>query len=137
MAAPLPMAAARGRPCSRSFCRSEANMAEIWIADDDESIRFVLGEALREAGRNVRAFTDAADLLAAVELSTPDVVMTDIRMPGTGGLQLLEQLKARGVAAPVIVMSAYTDVASTAAAYRKGAFDYMAKPFDLDEAVAA
>jgi len=112
-------------------------MAEVWIADDDESIRFVLGEALREAGRNVRAFTDAAELLAAVELSTPDVVMTDIRMPGTGGLQLLEQLKARGVAAPVIVMSAYTDVASTAAAYRKGAFDYMPKPFDLDEAVAA
>ena len=117
--------------------RADSSKAEIWIADDDESIRFVLGEALREAGRSVRAFTDAADLLAAVELSTPDVVMTDIRMPGTGGLQLLEQLKARGVAAPVIVMSAYTDVASTAAAYRKGAFDYMPKPFDLDEAVAA
>jgi len=116
---------------------AEASLIEIWIADDDESIRFVLGEALREAGRSVRAFTDAADLLAAVELSTPDVVMTDIRMPGTGGLQLLEQLKARGVTAPVIVMSAYTDVASTAAAYRKGAFDYMPKPFDLDEAVAA
>ena len=116
---------------------AEAGVAEIWIADDDESIRFVLGEALREAGRSVRAFTDAAELLAAIELSTPDVVMTDIRMPGTGGLQLLEQLKARGVAAPVIVMSAYTDVASTAAAYRKGAFDYMPKPFDLDEAVAA
>src|SRR6478736_419535 len=116
---------------------AEASLVEIWIADDDESIRFVLGEALREAGRSVRAFTDAADLLAAIELSTPDVVMTDIRMPGTGGLQLLEQLKARGVAAPVIVMSAYTDVASTAAAYRKGAFDYMPKPFDLDEAVAA
>jgi two-component system nitrogen regulation response regulator GlnG len=116
---------------------AESTMVEIWIADDDESIRFVLGEALREAGRSVRAFTDAADLLAAIELSTPDVVMTDIRMPGTGGLQLLEQLKARGVAAPVIVMSAYTDVASTAAAYRKGAFDYMPKPFDLDEAVAA
>jgi len=60
---------------------AEAGVAEIWIADDDESIRFVLGEALREAGRSVRAFTDAADLLAAIELSTPDVVMTDIRMP--------------------------------------------------------
>ena len=116
---------------------AETGMAEIWIADDDESIRFVLSEALREAGRSVRAFADAADLLAAVDLSTPDVVVTDIRMPGTGGLQLLEQLKARGVTAPVIVMSAYTDVASTAAAYRKGAFDYMPKPFDLDEAVAA
>src|SRR5262249_57480753 len=65
------------------------------------------------------------------------VVLTDVRMPGTGGLQLLEQLKARGIAAPVIIMSAYTDVASTAAAYRKGAFDYLPKPFDLDQAVAA
>jgi two-component system nitrogen regulation response regulator GlnG len=112
-------------------------MAEIWIADDDESIRFVLGEALREAGRQVRAFADAEDLLDAAEHAVPDVVFTDVRMPGTGGLKLLELLKARGIAAPVIVMSAYTDVASTAAAYRQGAFDFMPKPFDLDQAVAA
>ena len=112
-------------------------MSEVWIADDDESIRFVLAEVLREGGRRVRAFSDADELLAAAALAAPDVIVSDIRMPGTGGLQLLEQLKARGVIAPVIVMSAYTDVASTAAAYRKGAFDYMPKPFDLDEAVAA
>jgi len=112
-------------------------MAEVWIADDDESIRFVLGEALREAGRNVRAFADAEDLLAATRVSEPDVIVTDVRMPGTSGLKLLELLKAQGVQAPVIIMSAYTDVASTAAAYRKGAFDFMPKPFDLDQAVAA
>jgi len=112
-------------------------MAEVWIADDDESIRFVLGEALREAGRQVRAFTDAEDLLSAAQISEPDVIVTDVRMPGIGGLKLLELLKARGVKSPVIVMSAYTDVASTAAAYRKGAFDFMPKPFDLDQAVAA
>ncbi len=112
-------------------------MAEVWIADDDESIRFVLGEALREAGRQVRAFADAEDLLAATEHAMPGVILTDVRMPGTGGLKLLDLLKARGVTAPVIVMSAYTDVASTAAAYRQGAFDFMPKPFDLDEAVAA
>jgi len=112
-------------------------MAEVWIADDDESIRFVLGEALREAGRQVRAFADAEDLLAAAEHAVPDVIFTDVRMPGTGGLKLLELLKARGIAVPVIVMSAYTDVASTAAAYRQGAFDFMPKPFDLDQAVAA
>jgi two-component system nitrogen regulation response regulator GlnG len=112
-------------------------MAEVWIADDDESIRFVLGEALREAGRGVREFADAEDLLAAAESEVPDVIVTDVRMPGTGGLKLLELLKARGLATPVIVMSAYTDVASTAAAYRKGAFDYLPKPFDLDQAVAA
>ena len=112
-------------------------MAEVWIADDDESIRFVLGEALREAGRTVRAFVDAEDLLDATGHAVPDVVFTDVRMPGAGGLKLLELLKARGIAAPVIVMSAYTDVASTAAAYRQGAFDFMPKPFDLDQAVAA
>ena len=112
-------------------------MAEVWIADDDESIRFVLGEALREAGSRVRAFADAEDLLAAAQDGAPDVIVTDVRMPGTGGLKLLELLKSHGVAVPVIVMSAYTDVASTAAAYRQGAFDYMPKPFDLDQAVAA
>ena len=112
-------------------------MAEVWIADDDESIRFVLGEALREAGRTVRAFVDAEDLLDATGHAVPDVVFTDVRMPGAGGLKLLELLKARGIAAPVIVMSAYTDVASTAAAYRQGACDFMPKPFDLDQAVAA
>jgi len=112
--------------------------AEVWIADNDESIRFVLGEALREAGRRVRLFAAAEELLdAAQSAMQPDVIVTDIRMPGVGGLALLELLKARGIAAPVIVMSAYTDVASTAAAYRKGAFDYMPKPFDLDQAVAA
>jgi len=112
-------------------------MAEVWIADDDESIRFVLGEALREAGRSVRAFADAEDLLSATQQTLPDVIVTDVRMPGTDGLKLLELLKTRGVTTPVIVMSAYTDVASTASAYRKGAFDFMPKPFDLDQAVAA
>src|SRR5262249_58598047 len=121
----------------RYCCPWEPNMADVWIADDDESIRFVLGAALREAGRTVREFADADDLLEATRDESPSVVLTDVRMPGTGGLQLLEALKARGLAAPVIIMSAYTDVASTAAAYRKGAFDYLPKPFDLDQAVAA
>ena len=112
-------------------------MAEVWIADDDQVIRFVLGEALREPGRNVREFADAETLLAALDEATPDVVVSDVRMPGASGLKLLEQLKARGLAAPVIVMSAFTDVTSTAAAYRNGAFDYLPKPFDLDQVIAA
>src|SRR4051812_47090745 len=112
--------------------------AQIWIADDDHAIRFVLGEALRESGVAVREFGDAEHLLTALgDGGRPDVVMTDVRMPGLSGLSLLEELKRRGVAAPVIVMSAFTDVASTAAAYRNGAFDYIPKPFDIDHAVAA
>jgi two-component system nitrogen regulation response regulator GlnG len=116
---------------------SETRLSEIWIADDDNAIRFVLGQALRESGVEVREFSDAEHLLAALDDAAPDVVVTDVRMPGASGLKLLEQLKSRGIAAPVIVMSAFTDVASTAAAYRNGAFDYLPKPFDIDHAVAA
>jgi len=112
-------------------------MAEVWIADDDNAIRYVLGEALREGGAQVREFSDAEQLLQALGEAIPDVVVSDVRMPGTGGLKLLEQLKTRNVAAPVIIMSAFTDVASTAAAYRNGAFDYLPKPFDLDAMLAA
>lgn len=112
-------------------------MAEVWIADDDESIRFVLGEALRSDAVDVREFADAESLLAALETAKPDVVVSDVRMPGASGLKLLESLKSRESGLPVIVMSAFTDVASTAAAYRNGAFDYLPKPFDLDQMMAA
>ncbi|MDE2083581.1 MAG: nitrogen regulation protein NR(I) [Xanthomonadaceae bacterium] len=112
-------------------------MAEIWIADDDASIRFVLGEALREDGAAVREFADAESLLAALDGAVPDVALSDVRMPGASGLKLLDEIKARGLHIPVIVMSAFTDVASTAAAYRTGAFDYLPKPFDLDQVRAA
>jgi two-component system nitrogen regulation response regulator GlnG len=116
---------------------AESRRTQVWIADDDEAIRFVLAEALREAGIEVRAFADADSLGAALALAQPDVVVSDIRMPGTSGLEFLASLRAAGSQLPVIVMSAFTDVASTAAAYRNGAFDYLPKPFDLDEAVAA
>jgi len=116
---------------------AEAHLAQIWIADDDNAIRFVLGEALRDSSLTVREFSDAEQLLAALGSAQPDVVVSDVRMPGISGLSLLEELKRRGCVAPVIVMSAFTDVASTAAAYRNGAFDYLPKPFDIDQAVAA
>ena len=112
-------------------------MPEVWIADDDNAIRFVLGEALREGGARVREFSAAEELIDALDEARPDVVVSDVRMPGSGGLKLLEQLKAREISAPVIMMSAFTDVASAAAAYRNGAFDYLPKPFDLDQMLAA
>ena len=108
---------------------------EIWIVDDDRGVRFVLAAALRDAGLAVREF-DAADAVRiALRKTCPALLVTDVRMPGESGLALLEELKAQGVG-PVIVMSAFTDVATTAAAYRAGAADYLAKPFDLDQAVA-
>jgi two-component system nitrogen regulation response regulator GlnG len=109
---------------------------EIWIADDDRGVRFVLAEALRDAGLAVREFGDVGAVRAALRESRPALLVTDVRMPGEDGLQLLANMQKQALG-PVIVMSAYTDVATTAAAYRAGAVDYLAKPFDLDQAVAA
>ncbi|TBR36098.1 MULTISPECIES: nitrogen regulation protein NR(I) [Dyella] len=109
---------------------------DIWIADDDRGVRFVLAEALRDAGLSVREFGDAAAVYDALVDTRPALLLTDVRMPGEDGLSLLNELKRRQIG-PVIVMSAFTDVATTAAAYRAGAADYLAKPFDLDQAVAA
>ena len=111
-------------------------MTEIWIADDDRGVRFVLAEALRDAGHAVREFSAGDAVRTALEDARPALLVTDVRMPGEDGLRLLGDLTRRNIG-PVIVMSAFTDVATTAAAYRAGAVDYIAKPFDLDQAVAA
>jgi two-component system nitrogen regulation response regulator GlnG len=109
----------------------------VWVVDDDRSVRYVLAEALRDAGYRVQAFADADAALAAVaDAETPDLVFTDVRMPGTSGLDFLVALRRKRADLPVVVMSAYTDVATTAGAFRGGAHDYLAKPFDLDAAVA-
>ncbi len=109
---------------------------EIWIVDDDRGVRFVLAEALRDAALTVREFGDVSTVREALKKSRPTLLLTDVRMPGEDGLSLLSELQAERIG-PVIVMSAYTDVATTAAAYRAGAVDYLAKPFDLDHAVAS
>jgi two-component system, NtrC family, nitrogen regulation response regulator GlnG len=109
--------------------------SEIWIVDDDRGVRVVLSAAMRDAGLHPREFADADAMLDALDSVTPDVVFTDVRMPGISGLELLARLSAHEAGFPIIVMSAFTDVATTAAAYRQGAFDYLPKPFDLDTAV--
>ena len=111
-------------------------MAEIWVVDDDRSVRFVLAEALRADGFAVREFERASELRTALAARAPDLVFTDVRMPEIDGLQLLDALKAERPTLPVIVMSAWTDVPSTAGAFRGGALDFLSKPFDLDTAVA-
>ena len=115
--------------------------ARIWVVDDDRGVRFVLATALRDAGYTVTEFEGAAAALAAIDrpspsLPTPDLLFTDVRMPGDDGLVLLDKLRARAPGLPVVVMSAYTDVASTAGAFRGGAREFLSKPFDLDDAVA-
>ena len=109
----------------------------IWVVDDDRSVRFVLATALRDAGYAVDGFDSAAAALSALGArGAPDLLFTDVRMPGDDGLVLLDKLKATHPQLPVIVMSAYTDVASTAGAFRGGAHEFLSKPFDLDDAVA-
>ncbi|HEX7342338.1 MAG TPA: nitrogen regulation protein NR(I) [Rhodanobacteraceae bacterium] len=109
----------------------------IWIADDDDNVRYVLAAALRDEGYEVREFADAAAVLAIWNHVRPALLMTDVRMPGDDGLVLLRRVREISPTVPVMVMSAYADVTTTAAAYRTGAADYLAKPFDLDQVLAA
>ncbi|NYT70344.1 nitrogen regulation protein NR(I) [Pusillimonas noertemannii] len=111
-------------------------MKAVWIVDDDQSIRWVLEKALQRANLPARSFVSADEMLRALETATPAVLITDIRMPGKDGLALLQEIKQGHPGLAVIVMTAYTDLSSTVAAFQKGAFDYLAKPFDINEAVS-
>jgi two-component system nitrogen regulation response regulator GlnG len=109
---------------------------EVWVVDDDASIRWVVERALRQAGMEPRPFEHADAALAALAERRPDVLITDVRMPGTEGLKLLEIARRDYPELPVIVMTAHADLDHAVAAYRGGAFEYLPKPFDIDEAVA-
>ncbi|MBI3900459.1 MAG: nitrogen regulation protein NR(I) [Gammaproteobacteria bacterium] len=106
-----------------------------WIIDDDRSIRWVLQKALEQAGLSVRAFEAANDIGETLDRMQPDVVITDIRMPGMSGLELLTLIQDKAPQIPVIVMTAFTDLDSAVSSYRGGAFEYLPKPFDVDDAV--
>jgi two-component system nitrogen regulation response regulator GlnG len=110
-------------------------MHKIWIVDDDSSIRWVLARALRAEGFDVSDFEDAESALRAFKNDAPEVLMTDIRMPGMSGLDLAKQIHEQHPDIPCIVMTAHTDLDSALASYESGAFEYLPKPFDLDEAV--
>ena len=112
-------------------------MHDIWVVDDDRGVRLVLGTALRNAGFKLTEFDNAEEAQRALRRDAPALLITDVRLPLADGLHLLSAAKALHPALPVIVMSAWTDVGSTAAAFRAGAFDYLPKPFDLDQAVAS
>lgn len=111
-------------------------MKTIWIVDDDQAIRWVLDKALQRAGMAPTCFERARDVLDALQTERPDVLVTDIRMPDMSGIDLLKAIKQRATDLPVIVMTAYTDLDSTVTAFHEGAFDYLVKPFDVNEAVA-
>jgi two-component system nitrogen regulation response regulator GlnG len=110
-------------------------MKPIWIVDDDESIRWVLEKALARENLATRSFSNARDAMEALQTTAPQVLVSDIRMPGESGLALLQAAKARHPGLPVIIMTAFSDLDSAVAAFQGGAFEYLAKPFDLDKAV--
>ncbi len=110
----------------------------VWVVDDDRSIRWVLNKALRKADMDVRLFESSEGILQALEGEpgeSPDAVITDIRMPGMSGLDLLNRIHLDHPQLPVIVMTAHSDLDNAVAAYQKGAFDYLPKPFDVNEAI--
>ena len=107
----------------------------VWIIDDDKSIRWVLEKALTRASISYASFTNADDALNALYDSLPKVILSDIRMPGTDGLKFLATVKAEHPTLPVIVMTAHSDLDSAVAAFQGGAFEYLPKPFDVDQAV--
>jgi two-component system nitrogen regulation response regulator GlnG len=107
----------------------------VWIVDDDQSVRWVLEKALKQAGMETRAFERAEHLLEAIDEGAPDVLLTDVRMPGMSGLALLERLRTTRPDLPIIVITAHSDLENAVAAYKGGAFEYLPKPFDIDEAV--
>ena len=108
----------------------------VWVVDDDQSIRWVLERALVQAGIQRECFEDAEAMLNRLDREQPDVVISDIRMPGMDGLQLLQRIRDRHPELPVIITTAHSDLDSAVASYQQGAFEYLPKPFDIDEVIA-
>ncbi len=115
--------------------RGDATKA-VWIVDDDRSIRWVLEKALAREGIPYKTFSTAYEVLQALAVSEPQVLVSDIRMPGESGLALLSKVKEQFPQIPVIIMTAYSDLDSAVAAFQGGAFEYLPKPFDIDHALA-
>jgi two-component system nitrogen regulation response regulator GlnG len=110
-------------------------MKPVWIVDDDRSIRWVIEKALSREGIAFSSFSTAQEALEALSGDATEVLVSDIRMPGLSGLELLQAVKTRHPAVPVIVMTAYSDLDSAVAAFQGGAYEYLPKPFDVDQAV--
>ena len=108
----------------------------VWVVDDDSSIRWVLEKTLSSANIKCETFSEAESVLIALERETPDVLVSDIRMPGLSGIDLLQQVHQNSPELPIIIMTAHSDLDAAVNAYQQGAFDYLPKPFDVDETLS-
>jgi len=120
---------------ARNDSQTNHRQISVWVVDDDQSVRWVLEKALRQADMVPRSFERAEHLLEAIEHGSPDVLLTDVRMPGMSGIALLERLHDACPDLPIIVITAHSDLENAVAAYKGGAFEYLPKPFDINEAV--
>ena len=109
---------------------------KIWVIDDDRAMRWVLEKTFKEEGFDVTSFEEAQSALDQLNVDAPDVILTDIRMPGIDGLTFLGKVKGSHPDLPVIIMTAHSDLESAVSSYQTGAFEYLPKPFDIDEALA-
>ena len=109
---------------------------KVWVADDDESIRFVLEKGLVDAGFDVSVFEDGNEVINQLDLERPNVLLTDLKMPGRDGMDLLDTFRNEFSNIPVIMMTAHSDLDTTVDAFENGAWDYIAKPFDLNDAIS-
>jgi len=110
----------------------------VWVIDDDRSIRWVVEKAFKQADIQVTCFESADEALELIRSNAipPDAIVSDIRMPGSDGLALLKQLKQQQTETPVLIMTAFSDLDSTVSAFEDGAYEYISKPFDVDEVIA-
>ena len=113
----------------------ELKVPKVWIADDDEAIRIVLEEGLNRDGLEIKTFSDGQSLIDALNIDKPDLIISDIKMPGMHGYDLLKHIKNNYDKLPVIIMTAFTDMQAAIDSYGGGAFEYIPKPFDLEEAI--
>ena len=113
-----------------------SKLNKVWVADDDESIRFVLEKGLVDAGFEVSVFEDGNEVVNQLDLDKPNVLLTDLKMPGRDGMDLLDTFKSEFSNIPVIMMTAHSDLDTTVDAFENGAWDYIAKPFDLNDAIS-
>ena len=108
----------------------------VWVVDDDDSIRWVLNRAFEKAGFTTRDFADGELLLDALKTTQPNVIVSDIRMPGTDGFDVLTEVNTQYENLPIVIMTAHSDLETTVTSFQRGAFEYVAKPFDIDDIVA-
>ncbi len=126
-------------PISASYSQWNSDMNEkqkVWIVDDDKSIRWVLEKALQKTDVDIQSFSNPEEVLKKIQHIEPDVIISDIRMPGMDGITLLEQIKQHSPDIPVIIMTAYSDLDRAVSAFQGGAYEYLSKPFDVDEVVS-